>query len=153
MLAASHEAGMELQMSAFQLVIGFMMEGLGEQFEAMDDILATTATSRHYDRRLLLRQIDITYRGAAITRQAELLEVADGVRELHVMVDETKRDILSLPLTEAEEAFCMLGLLKEFNQLMGYAKKAERDLKEWFPPGKRHCINGVVLTLEKWSRL
>ena len=153
MLAASHEAGMELQMSAFQLVIGFMMEGLGEQFEAMDDILATTATSRHYDRRLLLRQIGITYRGAAITKQAELLEVADGVRELHVMVDETKRDILSLSLTEAEEAFCMLGLLKEFNQLMAYAKKAERDLKEWFPPGKLHCINGVVLTLEKWSRL
>ena len=129
MLAASHEAGMELQMSAFQLVIGFMMEGLGEQFEAMDDILATTATSRYYDRRLLLRQIGITYRGVAITKQAELLEVADGVRELHVMVDETKRDILSLPLTEAEEAFFMLGLLKEFNQLMGYAKKAERDLK------------------------
>ena len=138
---------------AFQLVISFMVEGFSEQFEAMDDILSITATSRHYDRRLLLRQIGITYRGAAITRQAELLEVADGVRELHVMVDETKRDILSLPLTEAEEAFFMLGLLKEFNQLMGYAKKAERDLKEWFPPGKLHCINGVVLTLEKWSRL
>ena len=151
MLAASHEAGMELQMSAFQLVIGFMMEGLGEQFEAMDDILATTATSRHYDRRLLLRQIGITYRGVAITKQAELLEVADGVRELHVMVEEAKRDILEM--TEAEGAFYMLGLLKEFNQLMGYAWKAERDLKEWFPPGKRHCINGVVLTLEKWSRL
>jgi len=36
---------------------------------------------------------------------------------------------------------------------MGYASKAERNLQEWFPPGKLHCINGVVLTLEKWSRL
>ena len=140
-------------MDAFQLVIGFMVEGLGEQFEAMDDILAITATSRHYDRRLLLRQIGITYRGAAITRQAELLEVANNKRALHVMFEKAKESILSLPLTEAEEAFYMLGLLKEFNQLMGYAWKAERDLKAWFPPGKRHCINGVVLTLEKWSRL
>ena len=138
---------------AFQLVISFMVEGFSEQFEAMDDILAITATSRHYDRRLLLRQIGITYRGAAITRQAELLEVADNVRALHVMFDESKESILSLALTEAEEAFYILGLLKEFNQFMGCMSEAERSLKEWFPPGKLHCINGVVLTLEKWSRL
>ena len=67
------------------------------------------------------------------------------------MVEEAKRDILEM--TEVEGALYMLGLLKEFKQLMGYAWKAERDLKAWFPPGKRHCINGVVLTLEKWSRL
>ena len=153
MLAASHEAGMELQMSAFQLVIGFMMEGLGEQFEAMDDILATTATSRYYDRRLLLRQIGITYRGVAITKQAELLEVANNKRALHLTFDEAKESILSLPLTKAEEVFYIPSLLKEFNQFMRGISETERFLKEWFPPGKRHCINGVVLTLEKWSRL
>ena len=140
-------------MDAFQLVIGFMVEGLGEQFEAMDDILATTATSRHYDRRLLLRQIGIAYRNVAVMKKVGLIEVADGVHRLHVIFGESRESILSLPLTEAEEAFYMLRLLKEFNQTMGYLLKTERHLKEWFPPGRRNCIEGVVLTLEKWSRL
>ena len=37
---------MALQKEAFQLVIGFMMEGLGTKLGGMVDILATMATSR-----------------------------------------------------------------------------------------------------------
>ena len=144
---------MELQMDAFQLVIGFMVDGLGEQFEAMDDILATTATSRHYDRRPLLRRIGIAYRDVAVMKKVGLIEVVDGKHRLQENFGYYRESILSLPLTQAEEAFHMLRLLKEFNRTMCYLLKTERDLKEWFPPGKRHCINGVVLTLEKWSRL
>ena len=56
---------MALQKEAFQLVIGFMMEGLDTKLGGMVDILATMATSRDERRRLVLHGIGIKYQTVA----------------------------------------------------------------------------------------
>ena len=56
---------MALQKEAFQLVIGFMMEGLDTNLGGMVDILATMATSRDERRRLVLHGIGVKYQTVA----------------------------------------------------------------------------------------
>ena len=61
-----------LQKEAFHLAIGFMMGGLDSELGAVQDILATMATSRDERRRPLLRGIGIKYKEVAAGNLAKL---------------------------------------------------------------------------------
>ena len=167
---------MALQKEAFQLVIGFMMEGLDKCFgEAMVDILATTATSRDEGRRPLLCGIAIKYERVVANKLTEynriIVELSETEPKLQQLVRERKRElgVDRWPNPETEEirntrvrvsdlktAFSDMGwwLRKWVGQgpIRGFPSKRRRGDPVW-PREDWFCDRVLTPTLEKWSRL
>jgi hypothetical protein len=150
---------MALQKEAFQLVIGFMMEGLDKCFgEAMVDILATTATSRDEGRRPLLCGIAIKYERVVANKLADWNRIKVVLVEEQLRMSENWR--LGVPYRERHKDLTdawsemQRWLLRWVGQkpIRGLRRKWRRgdpvsSPMDWF------CDRVLMPTLEKWSRL
>ena len=160
---------MELQKQAFQIVIGFMMEGLDNCFgAAMVDILAITATSRDERRRPLLCGIAIKYERVVADKFAEYdrvkVELAEEEKRIDRLYDE---EVLRFGGEDAYDRF-----EERWDDI-----QRERNAKEWllcnrigqwyilrytprllgveyFLPSSEQFRDLVLVpTFKKWSRL
>jgi len=152
-----------LQKEAFHLAIGFMVGGLDSELGAVQDILATMATSRDERSRPLLRGIGIKYKKVAADNLARLdrakvrLEESesdwgDRLRELpagcYELLPEDRREEYDEVRRNWENDKQEVERLNQFFNPRRVANGYWAHLDSWL---FHHYV--LSFTLTKWSRL